>query len=44
MCQVIEYYIFERKGVKVKINQPKNLMNIQLMSIAFESACNYYLK
>jgi len=40
---VIERYIYDKKGVTVKINRPNNIVDAQLMNIAFESSCNYYL-
>jgi hypothetical protein len=43
MLLVIERYIYDKKGVTVKINRPNNLVDAQLMNIAFESSCNYYL-
>jgi hypothetical protein len=44
MCKVIEKYIYDLKKVTVKINRPTDLINIQLMNIAFDSACRYYAK
>jgi hypothetical protein len=43
MLLVIQRYIYDKKGVTVKINRPNNLVDAQLMNIAFESSCNYYL-
>jgi len=43
MLLVIQRYIYDKKGVTVKINRPTNLVDVQLMNIAFESSCNYYL-
>jgi hypothetical protein len=43
MLLVIERYIYDKKGVTVKINRPNNIVDAQLMNIAFESSCNYYL-
>jgi hypothetical protein len=42
MCQVIERYILDMKNIKVSINRPMDLINIQLMNIAFENCCKYY--
>ena len=42
--QVIRKYIFDRKGVDVgEINQPSDIVQLNYMSIAFDSACRYYL-
>jgi hypothetical protein len=43
MLMVIERYIYEKKKVTVTINRPSNMMDIQLMNIAYDSACNYFL-
>lgn len=41
--EVIRRYIYDIKHIDIgKINRPKNLFNIQLMSIAYEKACEYY--
>ena len=43
MLEVIERYIYEKKGIKVSIDRPENSINIQLMNIAFDVACVYFL-
>jgi len=43
MLNVIERYIFDKKQTSVIINRPTNVFDINLMNVAFESACNYYL-
>lgn len=41
---LIETYIYEKKNIKVgTLNRPKDLLNIQLMQIAFNHAVNYYI-
>jgi hypothetical protein len=43
--EVIRKYIFDKKGVDVgEINRPTTGYNLQLMTIAFDSACEFYLK
>lgn len=43
--EVIRKYIYDKKGVDVgQINRPINPSELQLMTIAFDSACQYYLK
>jgi hypothetical protein len=40
---VIERYIYDKKGVTVSINKPLDIIQIQLMNVALETASNYYL-
>ena len=43
ILEVIRKYIYDRKGVDVKqIKQPSNIIQIQLMNIAYNSAILYY--
>ncbi len=44
MLQVIQRYIFDRKNMSVGIVRPSDMYSIQLMNIAFNSACDYYFK
>lgn len=45
MLEVIQYYIYEKKGVDPgTIQRPRTLMQISLMNKAFNSAMNYYLE
>lgn len=44
MLKVIEKFIYDKKQVIVKINIPRDIINIELMNIAFLSASNFYLK
>lgn len=40
---LIQTYILEKKGIDVgSLNRPKDLLNVQLMSIAFNHAIHYY--
>jgi len=42
---LVQTYIFERKGIDVgSLQRPTNLINIQLMQMAFNHAVNYYSK
>ncbi len=43
MLAVIELYIFEKKGVSVSINRPNNIIDLQLMNMAYDTAANYFL-
>lgn len=43
MVSVIQRYIFDKKGVKVDINSPRDPLRVELMIIGFETASNYYL-
>jgi len=41
---VIQRYIYDCKGVEVDLISPgRNVFQIQLMNVAMDSACNYYL-
>ena len=41
---VIRRYIYDVKGVDVgSIVSPRQIFQLELMNIAFESACKYYL-
>ena len=41
---VIQRYIYDRKGVEVDLISPGiNVFQIQLMNVAMDSACKYYL-
>jgi len=42
MLEVIQRFIFDKKGVVVEINRPTHDIQIQMMSIAFEAAAKYY--
>ena len=41
--EVIQKYIFDRKGIVININRPTDILNINLMRVAFEAASIYYL-
>lgn len=41
---VIERYIFDKKKRQVDIRRPNNMLAVQLMAKAYESAFNYYLE
>ena len=42
--EVVQRYIFDRKGVNVgMINRPTDILNLNLMRVAFEAASIYYL-
>lgn len=40
--EIIQRYIFDMKGIEVSINRPNNMLQLQLMNIGFEVACNFY--
>ena len=41
---VIRRYIYDKKGIDIgNIDRPRMMHELQLMTIAFDSACIYYL-
>lgn len=42
MCEIVESYIKERKGIVVDINVPTDFMNMQLLQIALSVSLNYF--
>lgn len=40
---VVQRYILDKKNQEIKINMPMDLMNLQLMEIAFQIAKEYYI-
>lgn len=41
---VIQEYIKEKKGQSVKINEPRDAFNLQLMKSAYDTAAKYFMK
>ncbi len=44
MLEVIQSYLYEKTGQNIYLKQPMNLVNTQLMLIAFDKATEFYLK
>lgn len=42
MISVVEQYIFDKKGIRVKIKEPENDKQLQLLGLAFDIANSHY--
>ena len=42
MCEIVESYIKEKKGIVVYINVPTDFMNMQLLQIALSVSLSYF--
>ena len=41
MLELISLYVWLRKGVRVELNRPHNPIQLQLMSQAYDKACEW---
>jgi len=42
MIEVVQAYIFHRKGKEVKIQRPTNVMQVMLLSQAYNTATQWF--
>lgn len=43
MCEVVERYVFDRKGITIKIKVPQDVMRCSLLEQAYNNALAWYV-